>query len=335
MARRSADMSGIMDWWRKKEAPQPAGPPPPAHIDLYDVLRVTPRATNDEIKAAFRSLALMFHPDRNPDDPVAGKKYAEISSAYAILGDDVQRAAYDRLRAQAAPPPPPPPPIHRGMVPRPETREEQRQEIRKEPEKLPAKEPPGQTSMWEVMFSRPEEKKGPTGSPFDMFAQEAPRPPEIPSAANPFSWAAPFHKKVPLTPGVDTPTRDDLFRVISYEWPLEGIWDTVRQGRHSMDFYKTKAMAVDALGGAGQAPAEWDLAELFWIPTRQVDEFVRHRGRQAFFSEILYPIFDQVTQIMGQVKPADIPGQFFLDWDATGKVMMLIYAENVGRRPWE
>jgi curved DNA-binding protein CbpA len=332
VARRSADMSGITDWWKKKEPQQPAGPRPPAHIDLYNVLRITPSASNEEIKAAFRSLALMFHPDRNQDDPVAAKKYTEISTAYAILGDEVQRAVYDRMRAQAAPPPPPPP-IHRGIVPRPETREEPRQA--KKEEKAPVKEFPSQTTLWEVMFSRPEEGKRPTGSPFEMFAQEAPRPPEIPSAQNPFSWAVPFQKKVPLTPGIDTPSPQEMFYVIENEWPLAEIWDIARQGRHSQEFYKTKAIAIDELAGAGASPAEFDSADMFGIPARQVDEFVHYRDRNAFFGEILHPLFDQVTKIMGQLKPADLPGQFLITWDTTGKVLMLIYAENAGRRPWE
>ena len=324
MARRSADMSGIMDWWKKKEQPR-LGPPPPTNIDLYDVLRLDPGASHDEIKQAFRSMALMFHPDKNPNDPVAERKYSEISTAYAILGDEVQRAAYDRLRAKLVPPPPPPP-IYRGMVPRSAT---------EEPKKDIVKAPPPKPIMWEGMFSKSEEKKKPQGSVFDIFAVEAPRPPNIPSAENPFSWTAPFHKKVPLTPGIDTPGPQELFYLIEHEWPLEGIWDTVRQGRHTQEFYKTKAMAVDALAGGGTEPAEWGIADMFGIPKRQVDEFVYHRDRNAFFGEILHPIFDHVTQIMGQLKPADLPGQFFIDWDAQGKVLMLVYAENVGRRPWE
>lgn len=330
-------MSGITDWWKKKKEPrQPAGPPPPVHIDLYDALGITPSASSDDIKAAFRSLALKFHPDRNQGDPAAAKKYTEISTAYAILGDEVQRAAYDHARAGAPPapaPPPPPPPVRRDIVPRPGTPEEPSRQAKKE-EKAPAKEPPGQMSMWEMMFSKTEEKKGPTGSLFDMFVQEGPPPPEIPSAQSPFGWAAPFHK-VPLTPSIDTPASNELFYFVEHEWPLEGIWDTVRQGRHTEEFYKTRSMVVDVLGGGGQTPAEWDMADMFGIPKRQVDEFILNRDRQAFFGEILHPIFDQVTQFMGQLKPADLPGQFFIDWDATGKVLMLIYAESVGRRPWE
>lgn len=334
MARRSADMSGIMDWWRKLSSftecrARPAGPPPPTNIDLYDVLRITPGASHDEIKQAFRSLALMFHPDRNPDDPVAAKRYVEITTAYAILGDEVQRAAYDRLRAKVAPPPPPPSSNY-GIVPREE--EEAVQEPKKEVAKTPLPKPVSNISLWEVLCSKGEEE---TEQTFEMFTPKTPRPPKIPSAENQFDWMTPSHKRVPLTPGVDIPPPNELFYFIEHEWPLEWVWDIARNGRHTQEFYKTKAIAIDALGGAGDNPAEWDLAELFGIPTRQVDEFVRHRGRQAFFGEILFPILDQVTQIMGKLKPVDLPGQFFAHWDSAGKVMLLIYAEDVGRRPWE
>lgn len=331
---RNHDMSGIMDWWKRKSQPKPPpGPPPPIHVDLYDVLRVSPTASQDEIKAAFRSLALMFHPDRNPGDPTAEKKYAQISSAYSILGDETQRAAYDRLRAPEAPPPPPPP--RQGIIPRPEELE------RETPGGLPVQKPATppapskpQPTMWEMMFGKPEEEEAPTGSIFEVFAKESPPPPQIPSAQSPYGWATPFQKKVPLTPQIDTPSQQEIFQILQ-QWPLDGIWDLVRHDRHTQAFYKAKALAVDALGGAGPDPAEWDMAEMFGIPKRQVDEFVHHRGRDAFFREILYPIFDQVTQIMGQIKPVDLPGQFFLDWDQTGRVIELIYAENVGRRPWE
>lgn len=333
MRRRSREMSGIWDWFRKQPS-QPAGPPPPIHINLYDVLRVPPDASQEEIKKAFREQALKFHPDRNPDDPIAERKYREISSAYAILGDDVQRAAYDRLRAQGATEAPKP--IRRGMIPRPVLGPETREERPQEKAKLPAAPAPKQLNMWEIMFGKPEEREeAPTGSIFEVMERQAAPPPVIPSAQSPYGWAAPFQKKVPLTPQIDTPTPEEVFQIIQHYWPLEAIWENVRQDRHTAAFHKARAMTVDVLAGAGPSPAEWDLAEIFGIPTRQVDEFVHHRGRQAFFSEILYPIFNVVTQAMGQLKPVDLPGQFFLGWDQSGRAIELIYAENVGRRPWE
>ena len=62
----------------------------------YSVLGVSREATHKEIKAAYRKLAKRFHPDQNPDNPEAQKKFAEITQAYEILGDEKKRAAFDR-----------------------------------------------------------------------------------------------------------------------------------------------------------------------------------------------------------------------------------------------
>ena len=63
--------------------------------DLYDVLEVSRDASQDEIKKAYRKLAVKYHPDRNPDDKVAEEKFKEISAAYAVLGDEDKRAQYN------------------------------------------------------------------------------------------------------------------------------------------------------------------------------------------------------------------------------------------------
>jgi len=64
--------------------------------DYYEVLGVTRTATDQEIKSAYRKLALQFHPDRNPNNPDAEDKFKECSEAYAVLADVEKRAAYDR-----------------------------------------------------------------------------------------------------------------------------------------------------------------------------------------------------------------------------------------------
>ncbi len=64
--------------------------------DYYDVLGVTKGANKDEIKAAYRKLALQFHPDRNKS-PEATERFKEISEAYAILSDDEKRNQYDQF----------------------------------------------------------------------------------------------------------------------------------------------------------------------------------------------------------------------------------------------
>src|SRR5690606_41266434 len=61
----------------------------------YEVLGVQKGASEKEIKSAFRRLAKKFHPDQRPDDPQAKERFAEISQAYEILGDEKKRKQFD------------------------------------------------------------------------------------------------------------------------------------------------------------------------------------------------------------------------------------------------
>jgi molecular chaperone DnaJ len=67
-----------------------------ATTDYYQLLGVSREATADELKKAYRKLAVKYHPDKNPDDAAAEAKFKEISEAYDILKDTDKRAAYDR-----------------------------------------------------------------------------------------------------------------------------------------------------------------------------------------------------------------------------------------------
>lgn len=64
--------------------------------DYYEVLGVDRGAAADEIKKAYRKLAIKFHPDKNPEDPTAEDKFKEAAEAYSILSDDNKRARYDQ-----------------------------------------------------------------------------------------------------------------------------------------------------------------------------------------------------------------------------------------------
>ncbi len=67
-----------------------------AKRDYYEVLSVNRDASEDEIKKAYRKLAMKFHPDRNPDNPRAEEHFKEAKQAYEILSDASKRAAYDQ-----------------------------------------------------------------------------------------------------------------------------------------------------------------------------------------------------------------------------------------------
>ncbi len=65
--------------------------------DFYEVLGVSRSATNDEIKAAYRKLALKYHPDRNPGNKEAEEQFKEAAEAYEILSDAQKRQTYDQF----------------------------------------------------------------------------------------------------------------------------------------------------------------------------------------------------------------------------------------------
>ncbi|MBA2763752.1 MAG: J domain-containing protein [Thermoleophilaceae bacterium] len=67
----------------------------PATKDPYDVLGVAKKATDEEIKKAYRKLARQFHPDRNPDDTRAEERFKEVQQAYSVLSDPEKRRQYD------------------------------------------------------------------------------------------------------------------------------------------------------------------------------------------------------------------------------------------------
>jgi molecular chaperone DnaJ len=63
--------------------------------DFYEVLGVSKDASEEEIKKAYRKLAMQYHPDRNQGDSTAETKFKEISEAYGTLSDSAKRQQYD------------------------------------------------------------------------------------------------------------------------------------------------------------------------------------------------------------------------------------------------
>jgi hypothetical protein len=72
--------------------PNPSGP------DLYALLGVEPGCSREELRAAYRTLARVLHPDRALDDPAAEARFRQVTEAYAALSSPTSRAEYDRAR---------------------------------------------------------------------------------------------------------------------------------------------------------------------------------------------------------------------------------------------
>src|SRR6266511_4737833 len=68
-----------------------------AQTDYYKVLGLGKNATPEEIKRAYRKLAVKYHPDKNPGDKTAEERFKEINEAYAVLSDPQKKAQYDQF----------------------------------------------------------------------------------------------------------------------------------------------------------------------------------------------------------------------------------------------
>ena len=68
--------------------------------DYYDILGVAKNASEDELKKAYRKLAIQYHPDKNPGDKAAEEKFKEIAESYGVLSDAEKRKRYDQFGHQ-------------------------------------------------------------------------------------------------------------------------------------------------------------------------------------------------------------------------------------------
>ena len=65
--------------------------------DYYEILGVNKNSSNDEIKKAYRKIAIKYHPDKNPDNKSAEDKFKEAAEAYSVLSDNEKRQRYDQF----------------------------------------------------------------------------------------------------------------------------------------------------------------------------------------------------------------------------------------------
>ena len=65
--------------------------------DFYDILGVPKSSSKDEIKKAYRKVAIKYHPDKNPDDKAAEEKFKEAAQAYEVLSNSEKKEKYDRF----------------------------------------------------------------------------------------------------------------------------------------------------------------------------------------------------------------------------------------------
>jgi curved DNA-binding protein CbpA len=72
--------------------------------NYYEILQISPKASIEEIRSAFRRLARQYHPDMNPSDPTTVEKFRQIERAYQVLRDPLQRQRYDRENIPSEPP---------------------------------------------------------------------------------------------------------------------------------------------------------------------------------------------------------------------------------------
>lgn len=295
---RRPHVSGVMDWLKKLVPPPPFAPgeaktkaaAKKIGRDLYAAIGVEPTASQAKIRDAYREMAAKFHPDRNPGDPVAAKKFQEITDAYSVLSNAESRAAYDRQRG--------------ALIEKPTGSAGPRAAVR------PGAPPPPKKKLFEGMFE-PETERG----TFEMFERREPaRPTPV--------------REEPLVS--EPPTVSETADFLGHAWPLPLIWDFVREERDSPAFERERVMLVDVIAGRDpRIGLEHEIAEAFGVPAEVVDEYAR-RGllRTRYWEEMIAPVTSIFPDAMQTLQPSDLQGTFFIDWDPSGRSVNLYYQEG-------
>lgn len=327
---------GVFEWFRKKKEGEPRRatlrPEFDIRVNYYDVLRVPESSTPQELRRNFMDLAKLFHPDRNPGDARAKQKYIEISKAYDILSNPEKRLAYDRARAAAGRAPSGAPPVQGGYpsVP-PPAEEAPRSEARPEaPSEVPsfvktpgrrAAAPPssGPLSQWEIMFGRQSER--PEEQPGDIFAAFTP------SAGSPPGSGAESLFIQKEEGAQEIPDVRELAYFIQNTWPIDMIWDFVRNERLTPTFMRDRAVFVDVVAGSGENPLGLELALALGVRPETAWAYIARGAERDLWDDILIPLVERVPQAFETIRPMDLEGRFFLAQDPSGKTVELAYSE--------
>jgi hypothetical protein len=304
-----ARMDGIFDFWKTREAPQGV------HRDLYTILEVSPSASSEEIRAAYRRLAARYHPDRNPGDESAYEKYLEITKAHDILSDPDKRDKYDRgvrgaKREER--------PVESGAL---STHFQKPRRTERPHETQPqeaAKAKPGKKKPTLVDLIEPE-KGYEYDAPLrhDLLRPQAPRRPQR-------SLEEVFAEQSVV---VAMPSRETLLAAVG-QLELPKIWDYIRKYRQDPDFLKSGSLVVGPIGPANSRSIAEDLAWISGASLEEIVAYIQANGLGQAWEDVLAPLAQQAVLAMDHVRPSDIPGYFRMDWDPSGRGLELIYSEQ-------
>jgi curved DNA-binding protein CbpA len=311
-------MSGLFDFWKKKpagggEAPRASSRGVPTGVDLYALLEVSPNATEEEIRRAYRKVAAKYHPDRNPGNAEVYQRFLDITKAHEILTNATLRAKYDQAFKASAPKPKFQYPSTR-FAEEHERRQEGPQAAQNAPESTQA--PTGPQDPWDIMFSPSPDKVQPI---YTAFPES-----EEPGEKTPMPYDVWFPRRIP----VSMPPRQKILYQLQDRLPLKDIWQFIRNNRGDPRFQASKTIVVGTLAGAGINPAEQDLAELIGASFEEIAAYVEEKGLARAWRNVLNPLGEQAMLALDYLKPEDLPGYFYMEWDPTGKVLELLYTER-------
>lgn len=299
-------MSGPFDFFKKKNRQAPPRGATSSGVDLYAILDVSPDASQEEIRAAYRRMAAKYHPDRNPGNQDVYVRFLDITKAHEILGDEAKRAAYDAARAAHAPKEEKKyyPSTYIDTETERETSPEQASEKRTREKTVPP---------WDLMFDPSPQRQSPI---YTTFKQSPP-----PRERLEMPWDELFPKKV----SVSMPDKETLISSVK-KLPLKDIWTFVRNHRNDPAFHDVGMLVVGPLAGV-DGDIEQDIADITGTSFDEIASYSDQKGDARAWHDVLAPLAEGAVLGIESLKPKDIPGHFYLDWDPTGAMLELLYME--------